>query len=219
MGRPGYRILLVLAFTSWSGILIIMKRTAVHVPKLKPNFIPWNRKWVTVRRHLPIVLKPLIAGLVLMAAWRLWLYPNGMHFGKESVEPIMLVVLPLVGFMYVIFASVAVGSVFDQYKKVSKCVVRKDLDSFLLYRDEQLPIMMHILVGAPSIILAAFVMLLDYSHDTLGGMAGVFAVTFMLVLVWVITTELDDFSKSIWFREKIPTKWYEIDIEKHFNKK
>jgi len=153
-----------------------------------------------------------------MLLWRLWLYPNNIHFNELSKEPIMLVVLPLVGFMYVIFASVAVGSVFEQYKRVSKCVIRKDLDNFLLYRDEQLPLMMHILVGAPSVIIAAFVALLDYHHDVMGGMAGVFAVTFMLVLVWVITTELDDFSKSIWFREKIPRKWYEVDIEEHFKK-
>lgn len=187
--------------------------------RLSRNFIPWNRNWATVRRHLPVVLKPAAAGLVTLAIWFLVLLPNEVYFDKEAGEPIMFIILPLVGFMYVIFASVAVGSVFEQYRNVSKSVVQQDVDTFLLYRDEQLPIMMHILIGAPSIILVAAVMLFNYGPQHWAGAATIFSVSFMLVLVWVIATELDDFSKSIWFREKIPPRWYEIDIETYFSKK
>lgn len=187
--------------------------------RIKHNFVAYNRNWVVVRRHAPIVLKPLFVGVALLLVWKHVLDPHKIHFSEPSREPIMLVVLPLVGFMYVIFASVAVASVFDQYKKVSECVIKQDVDTFLLYRDEQLPIMMHILIGAPSILITSLVMLLDYKGDNWAGMVSVFAVPFMLVLVWVIATELDDFSKSIWFREKIPTHWYEIDIEEHFSSK
>ena len=194
-------------------------RSRFNPKKIKNNYIPWNRNWVVVRRHLPIILKPLLVGIILVLLWRLVFYPNGIHFGVHSNDPILHLILPLIGFMYVIFAGVAVTSVFDQYKIISKCVVKKDMETFLLYRDEQLPIMMHILVSAPSILIIAFVMLFNYQGSTLIGMSSVFAVTFALTLVWVIATELDDFNKSIWFKEKIPKEWYEVDIEKHFSDK
>lgn len=185
----------------------------------KPNYILWNRNSVVIKRHLPVVLKPLIISTVASLTWLLLIHSNDIHFSDKSIEPILFIVLPLLGFMYVIFASIAVGSVFDQYKIISKCVVKKDVDTFLLYRDEQLPIMMHILIGAPTVFIVLFVSLFNYQGDVLAGVASIFAVTFMLVLGWVIATELDDFSKSIWFREKIPKSWYEIEVEKHFKSK
>lgn len=194
-----------------------MKSIDSITPKAKLNYIVGNRSWTMIKRHIPIVLKPLLAGIILAALWRYGLHNSSIHFAETAKEPILFIVLPLVAFIYVIFAGIAVTSVFDQYKIISQCVVKKDLDTFLLYRDEQLPIMMHILVGAPSIIIIMFVMLFDYGSDTLVPMAAIIAVTFVLLLIWVIATELDDFSRSIWFREKIPATWYEIDVEQHFN--
>lgn len=127
----------------------------------------------------------------------------------------MVVVLPFCFFLYVIFASVAVASVFDRWKTLSGAVVCRDLDTFLQYRDERLPILMHILIGAPSILLAAFVMVLDYG-ETAWGAAAVFAVVYMLALVWSIAIELDDFHRAIWFQAKVPDHWYEVDVEAHF---
>ncbi len=184
--------------------------------RLPRNYIPWNRDWVVIRRHLPVVLKPAFLGLVMVAFWRFVLVPLRYHFRPDAGQSLELIVFPLVGFIYVIFASVAVTSVFDQYKAVSKSVVKRDVDTFLLYRDEQLPIMMHILIGAPSVLLTLLLLFYTYLGDEVAGAIMIFAVTFMLSLIWVIATELDDFSKSIWFRERIPKEWYEIDIEEHF---
>jgi hypothetical protein len=187
------------------------------VRKIPRNFIAWNRSWVTVRHHLPIILKPAAVGIAMLLMWKFVFLANGMYFTEHAKEPILFIILPLVGFIYVIFASIAVGSVFDQYRKVSSSVVRKDVDTFLLYRDEQLPILMHILIGAPSIIIIVTIMLFNYGPEHWVGALAVFAVSFMLTLIWVIATELDDFHKSIWFRQRIPREWYEIDIETHFS--
>lgn len=182
------------------------------------NFVSWNRRWTTIRRHLPVILKPAIVAIGLILIWRYILFPHHWYFAKPF-EPILFIVLPLTSFIYVIFASVAVGSVFDQYRQVSKSVVRKDVDTFLLYRDEQLPILMHILIGAPSLLLLTFVMLFDYDAHTVMAIATIGAVSFMLMLIWVIVTELDDFRRSIWFQVKIPQDWYEINIDDYFSAK
>ncbi|MFA5132411.1 MAG: hypothetical protein WC444_03760 [Candidatus Paceibacterota bacterium] len=184
----------------------------------KRNYIPWNRNWNTLKRHLPIILKPIVAGIIMVGIWKYVFIQNGLMFSKEAENPILFMIMPLVAFIYVIFASIAVESVFKEYKIISKCVLRKDLETFLLYRDEQIPIMMHILVGAPSCILIILSMLFNYENLIIGG-ASVFCIVFVVILTWVIATELDDYERSIWFREKIPKEWYEIDIEEFFKAK
>lgn len=187
--------------------------------KEKNNFIQWNRNWVTVRRHLPIVLKPLIVGAVMACIWRFVLYSHGIYFRDFANVTIINIILPLVSFIYVIFAGIATTAVFNRYTTISRCVVKRDIDSFLLYRDEKLPIMMHILIGAPSIIIVIFIMLFDYDGHLLLGMSAILSVVFVLILIWVIATELDDFRKSIWFRVKIPEAWYTIDVDEYFHNK
>lgn len=179
------------------------------------NYIPWNRNWYTVKRHLPIILKPTILALVAVLAWKFLLLNTDTNLGHQTENPLIFVVLPMVAFVYVIFAGIAVESVFQEYKTISRCVVKKDVETFLLHRDEQLPIVMHLLVGAPSVLLVLLVMLLEYSNVAIG-YATVFSVVFVVVLTWVISTELDSYEKSIWFKEKIPKDWFEIDIDEFF---
>ena len=154
----------------------------------------------------------------MVALWKFAFHDNGFVFSKEAENPILFLIMPLVAFIYVIFASIAVESVFSEYKIISKCVVKKDVETFLLYRDEQLPIMMHILVGVPSFILILLSILFNY-EDLLVGAVAVFCIAFVVILTWVIATELDDYERSIWFREKIPKEWYEVDIEEYFKER
>ncbi|MEO5627919.1 MAG: hypothetical protein ABIQ89_03450 [Candidatus Saccharimonadales bacterium] len=186
--------------------------------RIKQNFIPWNRKWVTFRRHLPVVIKPAVAGLLMVLVWKFVIYDHDLSFAKSAENPLLLMIIPLVGFIYVIFASLAISSVFDEYKTISRCVVKSDLETFLIHRDEQLPIMMHILVGAPSLILVLFAIFFRY-EDPYIAVAAIFSVVFMIVITWVIATELDRYEKSIWFKEKIPKDWYEVDVSEYFKSK
>ena len=182
------------------------------------NFVASNRRWTTIKRHIPIVLKPLGAALGMVIVWQFVFFNNHIGFTKAAENPLLFLVLPLVSFVYVIFASIAVGSVFEEYKTISQSVVRRDLDTFLTHRDEQLPILMHILVGAPSIILVILSMLFHY-EDAYIGMATVFAVVFVVTTTWIVSTELDDFEDGIWFKQAIPNEWHEIDIEEYFKAK
>lgn len=182
------------------------------------NYVSTNRNWVTVKRHLPIVLKPLLVALLGLAVWKFLLVNNGIHFVREAENPLLFLILPLVSFIYVIFASIAVGSVFEEYKTIARSVVGLDLETFLLHRDEQLPILVNILVAAPSIILIALVLLFPY-QDTWVGIASVFTVIFVVSTTWIVATELDDYESGIWFKEKVPEDWHKIDIEEYFKDK
>jgi len=193
-----------------------MKNIKKPTLKTHRNFIPWNRNWHVVRRHMPVLLKPIVGGVVAVVVWKFLLHDHHIFFGAHLENPLLFLVMPLVAFVYVIFASIAVESVFKEYKTISRCVVKSDLETFLLHRDEQLPIMMHILVGAPSIILVLLAVLFHY-NDVYIGIASVFCVVFVVILTWFVVTELDDYEKSIWFREKIPKYWFEVDVEAYFS--
>lgn len=186
-------------------------------PSNKHNYIPWNRNWAVIKRHFPILAKPFVAGIICVLVWRFVVYRFNFSFDRESENSILFIILMFSSFTYAIFAGYAVNTVLSEYKEISKSVVKDDMDTFLMYRDEQLPILMHLLLGTNSLFLIIFTMLFPY-HGIPEAIAAVFAVTFLIVLVFVIVTELDDYRNSIWFKEKIPNQWYEVDITKYFKK-
>lgn len=184
----------------------------------KKNYIASNRRLTTFRRHFPIVFKPFAMAIILTAGWYFLIYKNNLGFDSSAENPLLFLILPLVSFVYVIFASIAINSVFDEYKTVSRSVVQRDLDTFLLHRDEQLPILLNILVAIPSLFLIVLSAVLHYENVWIG-MSAVFCVTFIVVTAWLVATELDNFEKSIWFRESIPKDWLEVDVQEYFDRK
>ena len=184
----------------------------------KKNYVAWNRSVVTFQRHFPVVAKPFLVSFLLVIAWYFLIYKTNIGFAKDAENPLLFIILPLVSFVYVIFASISINSVFEEYKIISKAVVRRDLDTFLLHRDEQLPILLHILVAIPSILLVVLTLFFHY-EDPWVGAAAVFAVSFIIITAWIVGTELDNFEKSIWFKETTPKEWLEIDVEEYFKEK
>lgn len=182
------------------------------------NYVSQNRRWVTIGRHLPVVLRPLVGSVSAVVVWYYVLYINGIGFEKDAENPLLFIILPLVSFVYVIFASIAINSVFDEYKIVAKAVVKRDLETFLLHRDEQIPILLYILIAIPSGLLVILSMLFHYENPIIGACA-VFSVCFIIFTAWLVSTELDNFEKGIWFKESIPQEWLEIDVQAYFDNK
>ncbi|MFA6251539.1 MAG: hypothetical protein WC603_02855 [Candidatus Paceibacterota bacterium] len=187
-------------------------------PKHARNYIPHNRKWVTIKRHSPVVTKSIYAGIISALVWGMTIYHFDWSFPKEDENAILFISLMFSAFTYVIFAGYAVNKVLDEYKIVSKAVVKNDLETFLLYRDEQLPILIHLPVAGITFVFVFFVMFFPFSSAWIGGIS-VFSVVFMVTLIYKVVMELDNYENSIWFKEKIPPEWYKINIERYFKEK
>jgi hypothetical protein len=164
-----------------------------------------------------VLLKAVIIGILAVVLWRWGLYAHGYYFNTEAELPIFYMIIPPVGFIYVIFASLAVNSVFEQYKIIQRSVVRNDLDTYLEHRDERLPGLMHILVSVPSVVLLFLVMTYQYIDKTIGIVA-VFSVTLVISLTWLVIVELDNVPRRYHFKKKVPEKWHEKDPKDHFSK-
>lgn len=188
-----------------------------EVEKENPNYVLENRHWVSVKRHVPVVAKAFIAGITC-ALIQYMISHYGFSFKKESENAILFLPMAFSFFVYVIFAGYAINRVLEESKAVSRAIVTKDLSSFLTYRDEQLPILIHLPLGIVSAIIIFFALFFPFPEEIVGT-TSVFSLVFIMTLLFMVTKELDNYESSIWFRMKTPEEWWQIDIEGHFNKK
>jgi len=175
----------------------------------------WDRKWNSFKRHFILLLQPFAFSTVVSLAWWSWLYKNGIHFAKEDESSILTGVFLLLSVAYGITTAITFGSIWEKYQKVVRSVLRHDMQTFLYYRDERIPIIIHLLILSFSFPILGFVGFIEY-HTVSAGIASVFSTSFVLSLYWVVITELQNPAKSLWFAERIPKKWLTIDIDKHF---
>lgn len=170
------------------------------------------------KKHIQVVLSPIITAIGVVLFWRYVLYENEIYFSQEAENPILYLIIPVVAFIYVIFASIAVNSVLDKYKEIENSALSADIDRFMLHKDQRVPTLLHILVGAPSIILIALTLLFNYVDLYIGAVA-VFAVVFVVTQTWFIITELDNFHTRDNFKKKTPEHWHKKSSTEHFKNK
>jgi hypothetical protein len=173
------------------------------------------RRWRSFERHFILIMKPFLIALLVLMMWD-WLRFRGYHFPKED-EPIMIsTVITIIGIVYGVIAALIINSVWGKYKKVVICILEKDKHTFLMYRDERMPIMIHLFLFSLSAPLLGLVIMLNYKEQWTGTVA-VFLVTFILSLYWIVLIQLDNPLKSAWFAERTPKDWLTEDIDDYFN--
>lgn len=188
-----------------------------EIEKKNTNYVSENRHWVSIKRHVPVVLKAITIGILCAFAQYIISY-YGFSFQKEAENSILFLSLAFAFFVYVIFAGYAISRVLEESKLISKAIVMRDLDTFLTYRDEQLPILIHLPLGVVSIIIIFFALFFPFSEGIIG-IISVFSLVFIMALLFMVTKELDNYESSIWFKVKTPKDWWQVDIEKHFKEK
>jgi hypothetical protein len=173
-----------------------------------------GRRWRSFKRHTFLLLQPLIIALLMTLLWdELW--KRGLHFSEHDEVILTSAIIVTLGVTFSITAAVAFTSILDKQRQVVQSVIKKDKDTFLIYRDERLPIVVHLVLGSLSISIIGMVMLLGY-HEEQTGLASVFLVTFSISLYFIVGTELQNTAKSAWFAERIPIEWLTIDVDDHF---
>ena len=160
-------------------------------------------------KHVWMLLKPAVAGVILVWIWQ-ELRKYGIEFPPTDEIPISSALLT-VGVAYGIMAALILDTVWQEYKTVGLCVRQDDLERFLESRDERIPATIHLLLGTMSFFLEGLIMLTHYDNIW-AGRACVFLVAFVLVLYFEVATELDDPFRGVWYVERVPEEWLEIDI-------
>ncbi len=166
-------------------------------------------------RYIGVVAYPILFGITAATIWSLLLRKNGINFSEEAETPFLYMIMPLTGFVYTIFASLAVSAAFDRYKQLMRSITRKDMASYLEFREQQLPGLMRILVAVPSLVLLFLVFMYKYA-DPDAGLAAVFLVTLTISQTWVVISELDTVHKRATFKANVPDHWHEHTADSFF---
>lgn len=167
-------------------------------------------------RHLWVIVVPLLVAAAAVCVWKLFLYDRGIYFNPEAEAPILYLIVPPVGFIYVIFASLAINAVFERHRQLARSITRKDIKSYLEYRDQRLPGLMYILIAMPSLILL-FLAMIYYYVDFHAGIAAVFLVTSVVALTWTVVYELDASHRRKSSKVSGPDHWRHADINDYFD--
>lgn len=167
-------------------------------------------------RYAWVICVPLAVSAAAVAVWKFLLYDKGLYFNPEAEAPILYLIVPPVGFIYVIFASLAVNAVFEKHRRLSRSITRKDIKEFIEHRDQHIPVLMYILIAMPSAILL-FLAMTYYYVDFYAGVASVFLVTSVVTLTWVVVYELDVSHRRGYSKVSGPEHWRKARSEDYFS--
>ncbi len=174
----------------------------------------WKRRLVSFRNHMIFIFQPFCIALLITAAWYQF-YLRGWNFSSDD-EPVLIgAIIGTLAIAFSITASTVFESTWKKYQTVVICVLKGDRNTFLYYRDERLPIIIHILLLTFTTMIIIMVGGIHYKH-LVSGIVSVFSISFVLILYFIVIVELQNPAKALWFAERIPKEWLEVDIDKHF---
>jgi hypothetical protein len=182
------------------------------MPLLKKN--DPRRKWRAFKRNALLLAKAFclasVATYVWLAAWI-----NGIHFAEDDKDVVVGAIIVSIGVIYAVITTWLITAVWEKYCRLVVAVLEKNMHNFLLYRDERMPIMVHLSTAVVAVPLFCIIGMIDY-RDVLTGMVSVFVLAFILIFVWIMIAKLENPLKEGWFAERIDKSWLTIDVDDYF---
>lgn len=174
----------------------------------------WKRRGRSFVRHAFLLSKPLSIAAASTALWYK-LHLRGIYFARVDESILMGAVLTMLSVIFSITAALVLNTIWEKFRIVGLAVLRRDRETFLLYRDERMPVVLHLLLFAFTLPIIGIIGLLDY-RSIPTGMFAVFSVTFVFALYWLVVIVLEDPVKSPWLKERIPAEWLSADVDAEF---
>ncbi|HUC02031.1 MAG TPA: hypothetical protein VMA75_03950 [Candidatus Paceibacterota bacterium] len=173
-----------------------------------------RRQWRSFRRNAAFVCKTLFLAAAITGIWYfMWL--RGWHFPKDELE-IQIGQNTTGQFtIYGIFIAWIIYGSKQKYDATITAVMMRDKKTYLRFRDERQPIMLHLMVGMLSVPSLVMVMLTVYRH-AITGIVSVFSFAMAIVGFWFIIALLENPTKSAWVDERTPASWKTANVDKFF---
>lgn len=167
-------------------------------------------------RHFKLTIHSLILSIEAVVIWS-FTEKADIHFSKTDDVYLCCVVG---GFFLIwsLMAGFVYGSVYEKNRKMVHSILANDEHTFMIYRDERLSVATHMFLVFISFGLIILVGGMDYKDYAVGSTL-VFILTFCLSFYWLMITNLDNFSFSPWFLERVPVHWLTQSTDKFFRLK
>lgn len=173
-----------------------------------------TRKWRSFKRHALLLFKTFVFSSTTTFMWyETWI--RGYRFAEDDKDIIIGAIIMTFGVTYGISLSWIFSGLGETYKKVVVAVLEKDERTLMMWRDERMPIAVHLSIGIPSLFLLGGIGAVSYRHVLTGGIS-IFAVSFMLVFFWYVAREIENPLKGAWFRERVDPWLFEQDVDTYF---
>jgi hypothetical protein len=173
-----------------------------------------ERRWRSFKRHTVLLSKTLCFATAITFTWY-FLWSHGYHFAEDDKDIQIGATTMIFGVLYGAIISWVLLTRSDKYEKVLVSIFRKDLDTFLMYRDERMLIALHLAMGLVSLPLIGMIGAVPYRHMATGAIS-VFSVSLVIVTFWSVIALLEDPLKNQWIRERVDPTWLTMDVDGHF---
>lgn len=179
---------------------------------------------VALKKQAILILKCLIVTtfplpfvfIALMFWWRV--FWGSRLVMSEKVEGIMVAAaIPTLGILYSLLTAVILSSVWKEYKTIRISVKQGDKDLFMLYRDENVSLLVHTLIFVCSLFLLLGFMIIKYPNPE-SGFYIVGGVSYFLALFFFVIVEIDNPCSGVWFIHDIEEDWLKEDADEYLKR-
>ncbi|MBI1960771.1 MAG: hypothetical protein HYS43_00630 [Candidatus Liptonbacteria bacterium] len=156
-------------------------------------------------KYIRMLVSPIAFGWILVGVWWFIIRRFGIVIGDQD-GGVTAVVIGVLGVPYGVIVAFMLERVWREFDVIAEAVERKDLKTFLAYRDKRIPKTIYLLLGSLSVILVSWIMLIDY-ENAWAAVFALFTVGFIITLCWEIVMELDDPFRGVLRVDDVPDAW------------
>lgn len=150
--------------------------------------------------NLALLVRPLIAAVVIGGGLWYFVFHKFLHVLEEDESAYTDAGVPVFAMFHAVIAARILGDVWEKHKKYQRCRNANDNEGMEECKKDRIPMAIHLLIGAMSVITQAHAMLFNFE----GAFAGIFynaSLAFVLGLYWEVATTLDNPSKGPWYAD------------------
>lgn len=157
------------------------------------------------------LLRPMVFATAMLALRRYVFVAHQWQIHDRGVDLLIFgLVQGIIGIIYAVLLGLTLNTVWPEYKMIRVAVRTRDLKTFVLYCDENVPPLMHLCMGT----LASFLIICFMIVDCGNVFAGYFCVAvsgFVTSMAFFVIHELDRPFSGLWVISGIDPEWFKIN--------
>ncbi len=106
-----------------------------------------SKKFEIAFKSVLLLIWPTFIAVLIAGGWYLFLFKHGIHFNDGVNDIVATAWVGVFGILYSLLATMALNTVWSEYKTIRTAVKRGDLDTFVDLKDEELSPLMYVLVS------------------------------------------------------------------------
>jgi len=173
----------------------------------------WKSRLKSLQHNSLLILLPLAIAAVMTWAWYQF-FKRGCHLPEQAKEMVGTAVVVQAA-IFAIAAAMVLNGTWERVQKLSRYVLTGDQRSFMEIRDEKMPIPMHLVLAGSGLSVLVLLSAAPYPDKYSGGII-VFLTWFAMSLYFMVVSALQNITKSVWFRNRVPKAWFTEDVDVAF---